>query len=142
MPTWVEITLAIMTLVSTGGFAKTLITLNSMRRKENADAGQSEIALKKAEIEIVKIQDEYARNAINAAYGQLIDVNNALIKYREESRIREQYLSDELAKVATQLIDMTREKLIAEKNYKTSRCDRWSCLKRIPPYEGSKEDEI
>lgn len=86
---------------------------------------QKAIEVKKQEIDVEKIQDEYYRESIKSAYEQLADVQKILDKVREELRSTTQRLS---------IAEMRNVELELElKRTKLSYCHKFlDCIYREP----------
>lgn len=101
-----------------GGALSTLLYVKLNKRQKTAE-------VIKAEIDVEKIQDEYQRESIKAAFQQLEDVQQKLNKTREELFETTQ----KLAETKLELVKMTERAIKAE----TDKCEVIGCPNRIPP---------
>lgn len=107
-------------------FIVAILTLRSIVRKKKAEAGLSETDLRRAEIEIDKIEDAADREHMNNIISELRAVRQLLHEANER-----------LTKKELEVISWTHRALVAEK----ARCECWDCTKRIPPIIKSYEKD-
>lgn len=119
---WLEIILSIITTISTSGFLVALATLRAKKRKEDAEAGKTELDLRN-----LQHQAEIELDRDKAA--QIIE----LVKEAQGLRAKIKQLLEEQIQFELKIADLTKRALIAEEKYNNARCDCFACIHRIPP---------
>lgn len=129
-----ELISVILNLVLGTGFIVSMVTLRSEKRKKSAEAGMTEMDLKKAELEtakmlaanaleIDKLQDATYKERLESILNQLAHVTRLLNQTVEAK-----------TNLELEIVDLTKRVMIAEKRLENSRCDELLCKFRKPPF--------
>ncbi len=115
---WSTLTSIALNAVFATGFIVTITTLHSERRKRSAEAGISESDLRRAELEIDKLESEADAEHMRAVIRELRQARKLLHD-----------VNAQLTLILEEKFEWMHRATVAEK----ARCECWECLNRVPP---------
>lgn len=128
--TWLDIIQWALNVVLAGGFITTLITLRASKRTAEAQAGMTEVDLKKAMMELEALADEATSKQIRGYLEELQELRPKIAAALAENT----RLVEKCAELDLKVIEWMKRALIAEKRAENAPpCSIIECGQRIPP---------
>lgn len=143
-----EIVLLFLGAVATGGggaWAVVIFRSRAQRRKDNASAKESELNLVKLEKEIEELLDESEKKQMRVLINELNTLrkqSNEFFAEKDEWMQEKANLMRRLMNAEGKILELTRELVLTRKSRDNSRCDKYDCCYRQPPFEKLVEQPI